>query len=136
VYEFKNKKIKQHLGGIYEFLQKKEMESFRELELANPTKREKKEIIKEQPSVSFEERKEINKMVSKLEKQISELEIYISKLENEITITDIYMSDHPEKVDGELLNKYEATKKLLDHELGKWASLNGELEIWNAKKPE
>jgi ATP-binding cassette subfamily F protein 3 len=136
VYEFKNKKIKQHLGGIYEFLQKKEMESFRELELANPIKREKKEIIKEQPSVSFEERKEINKMVSKLEKQISELEIYISKLENEITITDIYMSDHPEKVDGELLNKYEATKKLLDHELGKWASLNGELEIWNAKKPE
>ena len=75
-------------------------------------------------------------MISKLEKQISDVEQYISKLENEITITDIYMSDHPEKVDSELLNKYEATKKQLDLELEIWANLNSELEGWNAKKPE
>ncbi len=136
VYEFKNKKIKQRLGGIYEFLQKKELDSLRQLEINAPVKREKKEPIKELPVVSFEERKEINKMISKLEKQISELEAYISKLENEITITDIYMSDHPEKVDSDLLSKYEATKKQLDIELGKWADLNSDLEKWNTKKPE
>ncbi|MCL4481344.1 MAG: ATP-binding cassette domain-containing protein [Bacteroidetes bacterium] len=136
VYEFKNKKIKQHLGGIYEFLQKKEMESLRELEIKIPVKKEKKEPIKEQTVVSFEERKEINKMISKLEKQIHDVEVYISKLENEITITDIYMSDHPEKVDGDFLNKYDATKKQLDLELGKWADLSSELEAWNTKKPE
>ena len=136
VYEFKGKKIKQHLGGIYEFLQKKEMDSLRELEVNIPVKREKKEPVKLIVSVSFEERKEINKMISKLEKQISELEAYISKLENEITITDIYMTDHPEKVDSDLLTKYEATKRQLDTELAKWADLNGELEKWNAKRPE
>ena len=136
VYEFRGKKIKQHLGGIYEFLQKKEMDSLRELEVNAPVKKEKRELVKEVSSVSFEERKEINKMISKLEKQISDVEQYISKLENEITITDIYMSDHPEKVDSELLNKYEATKKQLDLELEKWANLNSELEGWNAKKPE
>jgi ATP-binding cassette subfamily F protein 3 len=136
VYEFKNKKIKQHLGGIYEFLQKKEMDSLRQLEINIPVKKDKKEPIKELTVVSFEERKEINKMISKLEKQISELETYISKLENEITITDIYMSDHPEKVDSDLLNKYEATKKQLDTELSKWADLNSDLEKWNTKKPE
>ena len=75
-------------------------------------------------------------MISKLEKQISELETYISKLENEITITDIYMSDHPEKVDSDLLGKYEATKKQLDVELSRWSDLNSEMEIWNTKKPE
>jgi hypothetical protein len=64
------------------------------------------------------------------------VEVYISKLENEITITDIYMSDHPEKVDGDFLNKYDATKKQLDLELGKWADLSSELEAWNTKKPE
>ncbi len=136
VYEFKNKKIRQHLGGIYEFLQKKELDSLRQLEINTPVKREKKEPIKELTVVSFEERKEINKMISKLEKQISELETYISKLENEITITDIYMSDHPEKVDSDLLSKYEATKKQLDVELSRWADLNSDLEKWNIKKPE
>ena len=75
-------------------------------------------------------------MISKLEKQISDLEAYISKLENEITITDIYMSDHPEKVDGDFLNKYEVIKKQLNLELEKWADLNGKLEEWNTKKPE
>ncbi|MCK9410686.1 MAG: ATP-binding cassette domain-containing protein [Prolixibacteraceae bacterium] len=136
VYEFKNKKIKQHLGGIYEFLQKKELDSLRQLEINTPLKKGKKEPIKEISVVSFEERKEINKMISKLEKQISELETYISKLENEITVTDIYMTDHPEKVDGDLLTKYEATKKQLDTELSKWADLNSDLEKWNTKKPE
>jgi len=136
VYEFKNKKIRQHLGGIYEFLQKKEMDSLHQLEINTPVKREKKEPIKEITVVSFEERKEINKMISKLERQISELETYIAKLENEITITDIYMSDHPEKVDSDLLSKYEATKKQLDAELGRWANLNSDLERWNTKKPE
>jgi len=136
VYEFKNKRIKQHLGGIWEFLQKKEMESLRELEIKEPVKREKKEPVKEITNVSFEERKEINKMISKLEKQITDVEVYISKLENEITITDIYMSDHPEKVDSDLLSKYEATKNQLDKELVKWADLSRELEKWSAKKPE
>ena len=75
-------------------------------------------------------------MISKLEKQISEVETYISKLENEITISDIYMSDHPEKVDSDLLNKYEAIKKQLDVELSRWADLNSDLEKWNTKKPE
>ncbi len=136
VYEFKNKKIKQHLGGIYDFLRKKEMESLRELEINTPVKREKKEQVRDAAAVSFEERKEINKMISKLEKQIAEEETYISKLENEITVTDIYMSDHPEKVDSDLLSKYEAIKKQLDRELEKWADLNSEHEKWNAKKPE
>lgn len=136
VYEFKNRKIKQHLGGIYEFLGKKEMESLRELEISTPVKREKREPARETASVSFEARKEINKMISKLEKQVADVETYISKLENEITVTDIYMSDHPEKVDGDLLSNYEAIKKQLDIELEKWADLNSELEKWNAKKPE
>jgi ATP-binding cassette subfamily F protein 3 len=136
VYEFKNRKIKQHLGGIYEFLRKKEMESLRELEISIPVKRDKREPARETASVSFEERKEINKMISKIEKQVADVEAYISKLENEITVTDIYMSDHPEKVDGDLLSNYEAIKKQLDIELEKWADLNSELEKWNAKKPE
>jgi ATP-binding cassette subfamily F protein 3 len=136
VYEFKNKKIKQHLGGIYEFLQKKEMDSLRELEINVPVKREKKQPAKEVATVSFEERKEINKMISKLEKQISDVEAYISKLENEITVTDIYMSDHPERVDSDLLIKYDAIKKQLDLELGKWADLSSELEKWTSKRAD
>jgi hypothetical protein len=46
------------------------------------------------------------------------------------------MSDHPEKVDSDLLNKYDSTKTQLDKELGKWADLHSDLESWNARKPE
>jgi ATP-binding cassette subfamily F protein 3 len=134
VYEFRHKKIKQHLGGIYDFLQTRKIESLRELEQQIPVKKEKKEVAKENETISFEERKEINRTISRLEKQIAEVEGHISKLESDIVSTDKFMADHPEKVDAALFTRYEETKKQLDRELHNWEKLQYELEIWNDKK--
>ena len=87
VYEFRNKKIKQHLGGIYEFLQKKKMESLKELEVNTRVKStsengNNKEISAKGPD--FEERKKINKNISRLEKKIEQTEEEIAELEGEI----------------------------------------------------
>ncbi len=134
VYEFRHKKIKQHLGGIYDFLQTRKIESLKELEQQIPVKKEVKESVKNAENISFEEKKEINRSISKLEKQIEEIEGHIAKLEGDIASTDNFMAEHPEKVDAALFTRYEETKKQLDKELHSWEKLQYELEIWNERK--
>jgi len=130
VYEFKHKKIRQHLGGVYEFLQKRKMESLRELELSAPEKKVKKEVVKEVVAVSFDERKEINRMISRVEKQISEAEYQISKMEAEIADMDKKLAD-PSTIDnGSLFDQYGKSKKRVEEEMKTWESLNDELKEW------
>src|SRR5690606_32154437 len=92
VYEFRNKKIKQHLGGIYEFLERKNMETLQELEISSAGKgkvrSEGNKNLNSGKEISFEEKKEINKNIARLEKQIIETENEISQLENTIEETD------------------------------------------------
>jgi ATP-binding cassette, subfamily F, member 3 len=134
VYEFKHKKIRQHLGGVYEFLQKRKMESLRELELATPEKKVKKEVVKEIVTVSFEDRKEINRMISRIEKQISEAEWQISKLEEQIAGMDKMLADPSTQDISSLFEKYGSSKKEVEQEMKNWETLNDELKIWEGKR--
>ena len=76
VYEFGNGKVREHIGGIYNFLSKKKMETLQQLELsASPTSR--KEEKREEPSenkLSYQEQKEQNRQQRRLEKQVAEAE--------------------------------------------------------------
>jgi ATP-binding cassette subfamily F protein 3 len=134
VYEFRRKKIRQHLGGVYEFLQKRKMESLRELELSLPEKKVKKEIIKEIVSVSFEERKEINRMITRVEKQIGEAEWQISKLEEDIAAMDKMLADPATNDISSLFERYGASKKQVEVEMKQWELLNEELREWEQKR--
>ena len=134
VYEFKHKKIRQHLGGVYEFLQKRKMESLRELELTAPEKKVKKEVVKEVVAVSFDERKEINRMISRFEKQINEAEYQISKLEAEISAMDKMLADPATIDNGSLFERYGVSKKQVEAEMKQWESLNEELKDWEGKR--
>ena len=134
VYEFKHKRIRQHLGGVYEFLQKRKMESLRELEAASPEKKVKKEVVKEVVSVSFDDRKEINRMINRIEKQISEAEWQISKLEEDIAGMDKMLADPSTMDDSSLFNRYGAAKKKVEHSMKEWEQLNDELKEWEGKR--
>ena len=88
VYEFGGGVVKEHIGGIYDFLQKKKIESLNELQLsASPTmsatKKEELETVSEN-KLSYEAQKELNKKIRKLEKRIADCEQKIEKLETEI----------------------------------------------------
>jgi ATP-binding cassette subfamily F protein 3 len=135
VYEFKHKKIRQHLGGVYEFLQRRKLESLRELELSAPEKKEKKEVVvKEVPAISFEERKEINKVISRIERQIGEAEGQISKLEKEIATMDQMLAD-PSTIDNaSLFDRYGKSKKRVEEVMYEWELLHEELDEWMAKR--
>ncbi|MDP3913084.1 MAG: ABC-F family ATP-binding cassette domain-containing protein [Bacteroidota bacterium] len=129
VYEFKEKKVKQHIGGIYDFLRRKKMESMKELERKDISSNQEVKVQKaeEVEKVSFEERKEINKNLSRIEKSIEKTEKQIADLENDIIKMDQMLADSNGN-DPEIFTKYDRMKKDLEHRMYEWEVLNHELE--------
>jgi ATP-binding cassette subfamily F protein 3 len=129
VYEFKNKKIRQHLGGIYDFLSKKKMESLKELELKEKPVTVAGEAQKiAATKVSYEDRKEINKNISRLEKSIALAENEISRLEDELKQMDKKMTDPSWVTDPALFEQYDKLKKELQQVMDDWEKQGSELE--------
>lgn len=137
VYEFRNKKAKQHLGGIYDFLEKKKIESLKELEI-NTTARKTEKLnntkINLVQEISFQEQKEISKNITRLEKQVEKTEAEIQNIENESAELDRLLSS-PEKLDDHsIFDKYELLKKQLKSAMEEWEKQHEELENWKMKK--
>ena len=134
VYEFKNKKIKQHLGGIYDFLQKKKIENLNQLGTRQANNNINTKKAQESKSITFEERKEISRNISRLSKGIDTLEEKIADLEEKIKMHEDLLAN-PEKVEVETLyTTYETLKKDLDTVMQEWETTHEELENWNEKK--
>jgi len=135
VYEFKDKKVKQHLGGIYDFLRRKKMESMKELEKKDVPLTQKIEVQKVDDSdkLSFEERKEINKNISRLEKSVEKTEQEINALESKIAEMDKIL-ESADGSDPEIFRKYDRLKKELEQKMYEWELQTEELEEMNKKK--
>ena len=135
VYEFGNKRVKEHLGGIYEFLEQKKMNDLRELE-----KTEKissalgKDSQQTQNRLSYEARKDFNKSVKKLEKSVSEAESTIAKLESSLAETESRLSTAEGASDASLYTRYSNLKKELEQAMESWADLSEQLEILKTEK--
>ncbi len=136
VYEFRNKKIKQHLGGIYDFLEKKKMESLKELEIKSNSKKEEKNVAAKntQEEISFKDQKEINKNISRLEKLVEKTEEEIGQLEAEIAKLDKILSSSTTIDDHSIFGKYEELKEKLKAVVENWEVQHIELEDWKNKK--
>jgi len=136
IYEFRNKKVKQHLGGIFEFLQRKKIESLKQLETKVNSNTSNGENTKEKNTseLSFEEKKEINRTIDRLEKKIMQTEDTIAKLEIEIEALDEVMSS-PENIDDHsVFEKYEKLKHELEETMNDWEHTHEELEKWQSQK--
>lgn len=137
VYEFRNKKVKQHLGGVYDFLQKKKMESLKELETRSQKTRSEKDNSNKNNStqgLSFEERKEISKSITKLERQVASTEEEIHRLENQSDELHQKLSAPENLEDHAIFDQYESLKKELESLMHQWENENEELEKWKTKK--
>ena len=132
VYEFSNKKVREHLGGIYDFLRKKQIDSLAEL---NKTAAEKEvkatePVVEERSSnqISYEARKELNRKIRKAERSMEEAEKAVERIEAEIAEME-EMLQKPENVaDGTLFQKYEAKKHELEQKMYEWEILGEETE--------
>ena len=133
VYEFGNKRVTEHLGGIYDFLEKKKLQSLQELERG--TKEPKNPINEETPTqnkLSYEARKEQNKLIKKLERTIADSEKKIEQIENAIKEIEQKLATPEGASDTSLYTQYANLKKELSEVMDQWTEQILELEELNS----
>lgn len=134
VYEFGGGRVREHLGGIYAFLEHHKIET---LEMLNaPTvqqKAEPKSVKQSASALEYAERKEVQKKITRLEKSVKQSEEKIEKWEARIHELDMILSDSANASDMDIINEYTDIRRLLDDEELRWTSLCMELEEENCK---
>lgn len=131
VYEFGNQRVVEHLGGIYDFLEHKKMDSLRELEraarnaVASATA---DEVQPTQNKLSYEARKEQSRLIRKLEKAVADSEAKITELEAAIALLETRLATPEGAADTSLYNEYSALKKDLSDTMELWTEQTMELE--------
>ena len=123
VYEFGGGLVREHIGGIYDFLEKKKMESLDELHLTqSPTIESNKEATApvSENKLSYEAQKELNKKIKKLEKQAAECEKRIEKLEEEISVLEMQMATPEGAADMSLYTKHQELKNQVSATEEEW----------------
>ncbi|PWM23419.1 MAG: glycosyl transferase family 2, partial [Oscillospiraceae bacterium] len=129
VYEFGGGKVREHLGGIYDFLQHKQMESLRELEKSVPSKTDNDQI--QEPAVSsgkqsYAEKKEFEKQIRKAERLVKDAEAKVSQLEAELKVVENKLAAGA--TDNDLFERHGEVSKSLDAAMSEWEDATMELE--------
>lgn len=132
VYEFGGGKVREHLGGIYDFLEYKKMESLREIEMSDAGKKSDAA----QPSaateaktarkLSYAEQKEQEKILRKAAKAVAEAEAEVERLENSLAEVEAAISAGAS--DEATLTKYTETRKALENAMSVWELATTEQE--------
>ena len=126
VYEFGNQRVKEHLGGIYDFLREKNITQLNELELTRQEKK-KEEKTDSQNKLSYEARKELARQLRKQERLVEEAEQTVTRLEKELAEIEQKLSQ-PETPSTDLLDTYQNKKHLLEQKMYEWEILAEQLE--------
>jgi ATP-binding cassette subfamily F protein 3 len=120
VFEFRYRKIKEHIGGIYDFLRRKKLENMKDLEI-------KEKIVKKgvNESISdnkrqYQEKKEYNKSLRKLQNKLEDTESEIERLEKEIMLMAEMLNDESKNGDIDFFRKYQHMKDKLEEEMQNW----------------
>ena len=141
VYEFGGGKVREHLGGIYDFLREKKISELNELGQEGPSHPTVNKTVpspSEPPTdqsatiskaLSYAERKEQQKLKNRAEKAVKESEAKIEKMEARLKELDELLMIPENASDMTLVTEYTSTKKCLDEEVEKWEQLSEELEI-------
>lgn len=127
VYEFRNKKMKEHLGGIYEFLQYRKLENLKEIEAQTPRNETKEPSTTKEVRLSYEQQKELSRKRNKIEKIIKDAEAKIEALEQEIADIEAEMSSCDNNRAIELSTLFEEKNKQLENEMQRWEEASEQL---------
>jgi ATP-binding cassette subfamily F protein 3 len=129
VYEFGGGKVKEHLGGIYDFLRSKRIDTLQELERKNDeAMRRKGDEAKGENSsakLDYAAQKAAAAARRKKEKQIADIEAAIAKLEQEQQEMEILLTDVAHQT-SENFQRYEHIKHEMEQRLYEWEILSEE----------
>ncbi|ADY36347.1 ABC transporter related protein [Phocaeicola salanitronis DSM 18170] len=131
VYEFGGGLVKEHIGGIYDFLQKKQIDNLNELQLSSSPSVSKGKEEKEPASegrLSYEAQKDLNRKIRKLEKQVESLETSIGDMEQQVAQLEERMATPEGASDMKLYEAHQALKKQIAEAEAEWENVSLELE--------
>ena len=144
VYEFGEGRVREHLGGIYDYLRAHHAESIHEALGEGQTSGSASSVVAQQPTVtvpkqtvsdentgsklSYQEHKEQQKKIRKAQRAVEEAEKKIASLEARIKELDDLLMDPKNASNMELVNEYTATQAALDRENNQWMELSEALE--------
>jgi ATP-binding cassette subfamily F protein 3 len=131
VYEFRDGGVREYLGDIWYFLEKRRLASLKEVEIK--AVEEHKEAPRATGKEDYQKRKEAEKAVRKVENAIAAVEKKITELEASIAEWDARLADPVthgiDLGDAEVFTTYNTLKQRLNHEVHEWEKLNYELDI-------
>ena len=129
VYEFKNQNIKEYIGDINTFLNKRELADFKQLEKSEkqePKKDKKQEqLTYQQNKKKTREKRKLQNRISKLEKQIDALEKQMKQLDKQLADANQFQKLSKEKG---FFEKYEQNQQKLQQLVQYWENTMAQLE--------
>jgi len=128
VYEFANGKVREHIGGIYDYLSSIDEPSVAPTTQQEQPKKAEPVAAEETSKESYAKRKERMKKISRAEKAVKESEKKIEKMEARLKELDEILCQPENASDMTLITEYTSTKKALDEEVEKWEEESMRLE--------
>lgn len=128
VYEFRDGGVREYLGGIYYFLEKRRLDSLREVErkAAPAAAAAPKEVSS--GKLSYEQKKEQEKLIRKLKKAVESVEAELAEVERQIAAWDAKFASATAYNEADY-TCYDELKKRYDHLMHEWEKASYELEI-------
>ena len=136
VYEFGGGKVREHLGGIYEYLRFHNAENITDALGSGTAPKQEEQAQKtvanehkdKDSALSYAERKEQQKKISRIQKQVKESEKRIEDMEAKLEELGKQLEQPENASDMTLVNKYTELQSALDEEMQKWEELSLQLE--------
>lgn len=131
VYEFGEGRVVEHIGGIYDFLDKKKLNTLHQLEVSTQSASAKNEVNAESPIESkqtYQEQKEKNRQIRKLEKEVEEFEKKINNSEEQLAFIEKELTTPEGSSNATLLQSYVELKNQIAKLLNNWERATLQLE--------
>jgi ATP-binding cassette, subfamily F, member 3 len=129
VFEFRHNKIKENIGGIYDFLRKKKIINLKDIEKRDNVHSEKKEEDNGSNKQKYLEKKDYERRLRKLRRRLEDSEKEIERMENELSGLDKELMTATGSVESaEIYRKYEDLKKQLNEEMNRWTAYSHEVD--------
>ena len=128
VYEFRDGGVREYLGGIYYFLEKRKVENLREIERKAPAATASKSEPTSTGKLSYEQKKEQEKLLRKLRKNVEQIETELAGVEQKIAEYDARFATATE-YNADDYKAYDELKERYDHLMHEWEKASYEVEI-------
>jgi ATP-binding cassette subfamily F protein 3 len=131
VHEFRNNTIIENIGGIYDFLRKKKLDSLKDIERKEYDKPGNQGNSISSGKIKYLEKKEFDRNLRKLRKKLADSEREIEKLESGMKECDRLLAS-PETTPSmyrDLSSRYQELKHLHDEEMNRWTQYTNDVEV-------